>query len=106
MVDLDQAREMFPAGQLHADAGSVSGHNHRQDDPETVFLKSERDLRLHAAMEKLSPQARHVLHLIYFADMSYDEAARVLRKSRRQTYHLADRSRMQLKKILEKEAYL
>ena len=73
------------------------------DDPETRFLQDERSMQLHRAMSKLEPEAQHALHLIYFEDMSYDELAQVLGKSRRQTYRLADRYRNQLKKILESE---
>lgn len=56
-------------------------------------------------MMKLEPEAQHVLHLIYFEEMSYDELSQVLGKSRRQTYRLADRYRNQLKKILESEGF-
>ena len=75
------------------------------DDPENSFLQEERDVQLHRAMMKLDPEAQHALHLIYFEDMSYDELAQVLGKSRKQTYRLADRYRKQLKKILESEGY-
>ncbi len=73
------------------------------DNPEVRFLQDERSVQLHRAMMKLEPEAQHALHLIYFEDMSYDELAQVLGKSRRQTYRLADRYRSQLKKILESE---
>lgn len=73
------------------------------DNPENRFLQDERSRQLHRAMTELDPEAQHALHLIYFEDMSYDELAQVLGKSRRQTYRLADRYRSQLKKILESE---
>ena len=73
--------------------------------PEAQFLQDERSIQLHRAMMKLDPEAQHALHLIYFEDMSYDELAQVLGKSRRQTYRLADRYRNQLKKILESEGF-
>ena len=74
-------------------------------DPEARFLQDERSIQLHRAMMKLEPEAQHVLHLIYFEEMSYDELSQVLGKSRRQTYRLADRYRNQLKKILESEGF-
>ena len=74
-------------------------------DPEKQFLQDERSIQLNHAMMKLESEAQHALHLIYFEEMSYDELAQVLGKSRRQTYRLADRYRMQLKKILESEGF-
>ena len=103
MVSIEEVTGVLPAVGMPGNAGG--GFDAEDCDPEAGFLKNERDLRLHDVMKKLSPDAQHVLHLIYFADMSYDEVARVLGKSRRQTYHLADRCRSQLKKILESEGY-
>lgn len=74
------------------------------DNPEEKFLQDEQSVQLHRAMMQLEPEAQHALHLIYFEDMSYDELAHILGKSRRQTYRLAERYRSQLKKIIESEA--
>ena len=83
----------------------LRGTGDMTDNPEALFLKDERSRQLRRAMMEMDPKAQHVLHLLYFEDMSYDELAQVLGKSRRQTYRLADRYRAQLKKILEREGY-
>ena len=69
--------------------------------PEQMLLKDERNRTLYQAMEQLDEQARQVLSLVYFEDMNYDEVARVLGKTRRQTYKLAERSKEKLKKIMQ-----
>ena len=73
---------------------------------EDEFLKKEQMRRLHEALETLNEDYRTVLHLIYFEDMGYDEAASVMKKSRKQIENLAYRARQTLKKELEKEAML
>ena len=71
------------------------------DGPEQMLLKDEQNRTLYQAMEKLDDQARQVLSLVYFEDMNYDEVARVLGKTRRQTYKIAERSKEKLKKIMQ-----
>ena len=89
MVPMDEMPEI-------ADAGG--------DGPEMELLKDESNRELYAAMEKLAPQYRQVLHLIYFEEMNYDEAARVLGKTRRQAYKLAERAKIRLKVFFEDQA--
>ena len=43
-----------------------------------------------------------ILTLIYFEGMSHEEAARVMGKTKRQTYHLAERGRAALRERLER----
>ncbi len=73
---------------------------------EDEFIKQEQLRALHSAMENLPENYRTVLHLIYFENMSYDEAGRVMRKSRKQIENLAYRARGSLRGILEKEDFL
>ena len=49
-------------------------------------------------MRELNPEERELLHLVYLDEMSYEEAARVLGKSRKQIYRLAERGREKMKK--------
>ena len=71
---------------------------------EDEFLKKERDKKLHAAIDTLSEDYKTVLHLIYFENMSYEQAAAVMKKSKKQIENLVYRARQTLKKTLEKEA--
>lgn len=71
-------------------------------EPEMGILQMERNRELYNALEQLSPDYRQTLLLLYFEQMSCEEAARVMGKSRRQVYHLAERGRAALRNVLEK----
>ena len=80
-----------------ADRGGIS--------PETDYLDGERKRQLHEAMQKLKPEHRNVLYLLYFEGMSYAEAGTVMNKGKRQIEGLAYRARASLKKKLESEGF-
>ena len=73
---------------------------------EDEFLKKERERELHRAINALIEDYKTVLHLIYFEEMSYEQAGKVMKKSRKQIENLAYRARQALKTELEKEAKL
>lgn len=74
-----------------------------EDSPEKELLRQERDRTLYLTMEKLNPDYRQILHLIYFEDMSPEEAGRVMKKNRKQIYNLIQRSREALRQKLVEE---
>lgn len=63
----------------------------------------ERNAVLHRCISQLNDNYAEVLHLIYFADMSYEQAAKVMKKNPKQIENLAYRARKSLKILLEKE---
>ena len=69
---------------------------------EQFFADSEKK-RLYAAASKLPPDYAQVIYLIYFEDMTYDEAGRVMRKNRKQIENLAYRARAALREEMGKE---
>ncbi len=71
---------------------------------EDEFLKRERERELHRAINSLRDEYKTVLHLIYFEDMSYEQAGKVMKKNKKQIENLAYRARQALRKELEKEA--
>ena len=73
---------------------------------EDEFIQKERERELHKALDKLNEDYRTVLHLIYFEEMSYANAAKVMKKNTKQIENLVYRARNTLKKELEKEAKL
>ncbi len=73
---------------------------------EDEFIKKEQERLLHNALNRLNDDYRTALHLIYFEDMSYDQAGKVMKKSRKQIENLVYRAKQTLKKELEKEAKL
>ena len=51
---------------------------------EEIVLADKRKRTVHSAIAKLSEDMRVVIHLIYFEEMTYDEAAKVMKKNRKQ----------------------
>ena len=73
---------------------------------EETVLKSEQKRRIHAALAKLPRDMREVVHLIYFDEMTYEEAAKVMRKNRKQVDNLLYRAKKELRVILGKDGDL
>ena len=73
------------------------------DTPDMVLEREENKRRLHAAMCEMKEEHRVVIDLIYFQDMSYSEAARVMSKTVRQIEGLARRAKETLKHRLEND---
>ncbi len=73
---------------------------------EQFFLTDARRTAVHAAMDRLSPELRTVVHLVYFEDLSCEEAAKVMRKTRKQVYNLLYRAKNALRTILSEEIEL
>ena len=67
---------------------------------ERKVLADERRREVNAALERLPEQLRTAVHLIYFEEMSYDEAARVMKKNRKQIDNLLYRAKKELRAIL------
>ncbi len=77
-----------------------------EDSLDSKLLKEEDNLRLYLAMETLNNTYREVLFLLYFEDMSYKEAGKVMRKSEKQITNLAYRAKKSLKEKLQKEGFI
>ena len=67
---------------------------------EELVLADERKRVVHAAISKLPEDMRVVIHLIYFEEMTYDEAAKVMKKNRKQVDNLLYRAKKELRIIL------
>ncbi len=48
------------------------------DSPEMGLLRGEEKRQLYAALERLNPEYRQALYLVFFEDMSAEDAARVM----------------------------
>jgi len=73
--------------------------------PELELLRQMQNRQLYEALGRLPAEYRQVLILLYFEDMTHEEAARVMGKSRKQLYNLAERGRNALKKELERMGF-
>lgn len=70
---------------------------------EEVVQTAEKNRILHLCMEQLNSDYREALYLIYFEDMSYQEAGEVLHKSVKQITNIVYRGKQNLRGLLEKE---
>ena len=73
------------------------------EQPEKLLISKERRKVLHLCLERIDPQLREALWLVYFEDMSYKEADAVMGKTVHAAQALTGRARAALKKELEKE---
>ena len=70
---------------------------------EEMQLIDEEKRRVHGAISQLPEEMRVVIHLIYFEDMTYDQAAKVMKKNRKQIDNLLYRAKKELRTILGKD---
>ena len=68
-------------------------------------LKKEDGDEILDVLEQVKEEYREVLYLLYFEEMKYEEAGRVMGKSVPQITNLAHRAKKSIKKILEKEGF-
>ena len=73
---------------------------------EEIILEDERKRIVNNALNSLPDDMRVVVHLIYFEDMTYDEAAKVMKKNRKQVDNLLYRAKKELRIILGKDGEL
>ena len=67
---------------------------------EEIVLADQRKRRVNAALGQLPEDLRVAVHLFYFEEMTYQEAATVMRKNRKQVDNLLYRAKKELRIIL------
>lgn len=77
-----------------------------EEDLERSYVKEERRITLHRAMNGLKPEHRQVLWLMYFENFSTKECALVMKKSAHAVESVAYRAKAALKEKLEKEGFI
>lgn len=77
-----------------------------QETLEEIILSDEKKRIVNNALNSLTDDMRVVVHLIYFEDLSYDEAAKVMKKNRKQVDNLLYRAKKELRIILGKDGEL
>ena len=73
---------------------------------EEIVLGNERKRIVNAAIGRLPADMGTVIHLIYFEEMTYEETAKVMKKSRKQVDNLLYRAKKELRIILEENEEL
>lgn len=81
---------------LDAEPGSL-------EEVEKSILREERDRVLYHCLEKISPNYREALYLVYIEGMSYEKAGLIMRKTRKQVDHLVERGKKAMKPLLVEE---
>lgn len=77
-----------------------------EDDLEQAYIREERKITVHKALQNLKPEYRQILWLIYFEDFSNKEAATVMKKNVHNIETLVYRARQALKAELYKEDFI
>ncbi len=70
---------------------------------ENIILADQRKKAVNEAIYKLSTDMQIAVHLVYFEQLTYVEAARVMKKSKKQVDNLLYRAKKELRTILGKE---
>jgi len=73
------------------------------EEAEDELIKSESRRELYDAMMDLPEDYRNAIYLAYFEDMSHEEIARIMHKTRKQVYNLIFRGKQSLKGLLEEQ---
>lgn len=82
-----------------SELSEAEGVSDEQSLEETV-LADEHKRTVNAALAKLPEDMRVAVHLIYFEEMTYEEAAKVMKKNRKQVDNLLYRAKKELRIIL------
>ena len=70
---------------------------------EDAVLRNERVRELYHCLDRIPADYREALYLVYIEDMSYDEAAAVMRKTRKQVDNLVTRGKRAMRQLMEGE---
>lgn len=73
---------------------------------EEKLLRDERKRVINEALSTLPDDMQTAVHLVYFEDLSYDEAAKVMKKNRKQIDNLLYRAKNALRNAIGKEGAL
>ena len=70
---------------------------------EDELIREDEKLRVSRALEDLPADMRSAVHLVYFEELSYEEAAKIMKKSKKQLDNLLYRAKVRLKEALSAE---
>ncbi len=73
---------------------------------EELILLGERKQALNRALSQLPEDMQLAVHLVYFEELTYEDAARVMKKNRKQVANLLYRAKEKLRTILGKDGEL
>ena len=71
--------------------------------PDELFARKERNRDIVQALKNLKPDQQEAVRLVYWQGFSCEEAARVMRKNRKQVYNILFRAKNTLRTVLEEK---
>ena len=77
-----------------------------RENVEDIVLADETKRIVNEAIEKIPEDMREVIHLVFFEGLSYEEAAKVMKKNKKQIDNLLYRAKKELRTIIGKEGEL
>ena len=80
--------------------------NNEYESLESLVLHDELKLTVNKAVDKLPEDMKVAIHLIYFENLTYEEAAAVMGKNKKQIDNLLYRAKNTLRTMLGKEDLL
>ena len=84
----------------------VEGVQSDEKSLEEMMLADEQKRVVNAAIAELPEDMRVVVHLIYFEEMTYEQAAKIMKKNRKQVDNLLYRAKKELRALLGKDGAL
>lgn len=78
---------------------------HKDESLENRILRMERERALSNAIDKLPCDYRAAIHLVYFEELSYENAAKVMKKNKKQIENLVYRAKNALRTTLGREGF-
>ena len=100
MLGRSRAIDYLRRQKHHADLSELEQLADDRADLEELVLVSQRKRLVHTAIKQLPEDMQTVLHLIYFEEMTYEEAAKVMKKNRKQIDNLLYRAKKELHAII------
>lgn len=76
-----------------------------EDNLERSYIKEEQRIIVHKTLGKLKPEYCQVLYLVYFDGFDNEQAANIMKKSKRQIENLIYQAKLSLKSQLIKEGF-
>ena len=71
-----------------------------------AVIKNETAVMVNNALKELPEEMRIAVHLVYFEELSYSDAARVMKKNKKQVDNLLYRAKEKLRTVLGREELL
>lgn len=77
-----------------------------RENVEDAVLIDETKRIVNEAIDKIPKDMREVIHLVFFEELSYEEAAKVMKKTKKQVDNLLYRAKKELRTIIGKDGEL